>query len=129
MTRKFWIALLVGLGLCLAVGIIWTIRLDVPSPTPWWYGKKAVVRVEVWEPGRDMATFAMTMPKGPLDAFYALGLKGTIDLDNGREVELNRVWKRLQRLPRGERLTFEEDDATISLWIEVPNGGAGSPAG
>jgi len=125
MAKRFWIAVAAGAVLCLAAGIIWTIRLDVPSPTPWWYGKKAVVRAEVWEPGRDMATFAMTMPKGPLDAFYALGLKGSIDLDDGREIELNRVWKRLQRLPRGEKLTFEEDGASIYLWIEAPGGESG----
>jgi hypothetical protein len=124
--RRFWIWIAGGALLCLAIGLIWTARLDVPSPAPWWYGKKAVVRLEVWEPGKDMATFAMTVPKGPLDAMYALGFKASIDLDEGRKVELKRVWKELQRLPRGEKLSLEEDDARVDLWIEL-EGGAGSP--
>jgi len=121
MRHKFLLAVALGAVVCLAIGIIWTIRLDVPSPAPWWYGKKAVVRVEVWEPGKDMATLGMTMPKGPLDAMYALGLKGTIALDRNRHVELNRVWKRLQRLPEGEKLKIEEEGATVTIWIEVPD--------
>ncbi len=122
MGKKFWRAIAVGALVCLAIGIVWTIRLDVPSPTPWWYGKKAVVRVEVWEPGRDMATFAATMPKGPLDAMYALGIKGSVGLDHGHELELKGIWKQLQRLPRGEKLKFEEDGASVSIWIDVQDG-------
>ena len=121
-----WKSLLVialGIVICLAIGFIWTIRLDVPSPQPWWYGKKAVVHVEVWEPGKDMATIAMTLPKGPLDAMYALGLKGSIDINDGRAIELKEVWKRLQRLPRGEKLTIEQDGATATMWIETQDGG------
>lgn len=119
MSKKFWIAMAAGALICLALGIFWTIRLDVPSPTPWWYGKKAVVRVEVWEAGKDMATFAMTMPKGPLDAMYALGLKGEVDLDSGRDLELKNIWKQLQRLPRGEKLKFEQDGDSVFMWIDV----------
>jgi hypothetical protein len=122
MRWKPLLAIVLGALACLAIGIIWTIRLDVPSPQPWWYGKKAVVHLEVWEPGKDMATFAMTLPKGPLDVMYALGLKGSIDIDHGRDIELKGVWKRLQRLPRGEKLTFEEDGATATMWIEAPDG-------
>ena len=122
MRRKFLLPIVLGALVCLAIGIIWTIRLDVPSPQPWWYGKKAVVHLEVWEPGKDMATFAMTMPKGPLDAMYALGLKGRIDINHGRDIELKGIWKRLQRLPRGEKLTIEENGATATMWIEAPDG-------
>jgi len=118
MGRKFLLAIVLGAFVCLAIGIIWTVRLDVPSPQPWWYGKKVVVRLEVWEPGKDMATFAMTMPKGPLDAMYALGLKGSIDLDHDRKIELKGIWKQLQRLPHGEKLTLDEDGATVTMWIE-----------
>ena len=85
-------------------------------------GKKVVVRLEVWEPGKDMATFAMTMPKAPLDAMYVLGLKGNIEIDHGREIELKGIWKRLQRLPRGEKLTLEQNGGTVTMWIEEPNG-------
>jgi hypothetical protein len=127
MRRKFWIAIAVGALLCLALGVIWSIRLDVPSPTPWWYGKKAVVHLEVWEPGKDMATFAMTLPKGPLDAMYALGFKASIDLDGGRKVELKRVWKQLQRLPRGEKLSFEEEGARVDIWIDLEGAAASAP--
>ena len=122
MRWKSLLVIVLGALVCLAIGIIWTIRLDVPSPQPWWYGKKAVVHLEVWEPGKDMATVAMTLPKGPLDVMYALGLKGSIDINDGREIELKSVWKRLQRLPRGEKLTIEQNGATATMWIETPNG-------
>jgi len=118
MKRKGWLIVASAALACLAIGILWTIRLDVPSPKAWWYGKKTVVRVEVWEPGKDMATFAMTMPKGTLDAMYALGLKAVIETDHDRQVELNRIWKQLQRLPQGQKLRYEEDDATVTIWIE-----------
>jgi len=122
MRRKYLLPIVLGALVCLAIGIIWTVRLDVPSPQPWWYGKNTVVHLEVWEPGKDMATFAMTMPKGPLDVMYALGLKGRIDINHGRDIELKGIWKRLQRLPRGEKLTIEENGATATLWIEAPDG-------
>jgi hypothetical protein len=37
---------------------------------------------------------------------------------DGHTITLNRVWKDLQRLPRGEKLRFEENGATLSMWIE-----------
>ncbi|MGH7680486.1 MAG: hypothetical protein ACRENN_00695 [Candidatus Eiseniibacteriota bacterium] len=117
--RNFWIAIAIGAVLCLAIGILWTVRLDVPSPTPWWYGKNAVVRFEVWEPGKDIATVAGTIPKGPLDAMYAIGLKAEVELDSHHKVELKRIWKELQRLPKGEKISYEEDGARFDLWIEV----------
>jgi hypothetical protein len=126
MRSKGLLWVILGALACLAIGIIWTIRLDVPSPTPWWYGKRAVVRVEVWEQGKDMATVAMTLPKGPLDAMYALGLKGTINLDHGQGIGLKKIWKPLQRLPRGEKLKFEQEGATFTIWIEVPGDSARS---
>ncbi len=45
---------------CLAIGVIWTVRTAPPSLHPWWGGKNATVRVEVWEDGKDMATVGMT---------------------------------------------------------------------
>ena len=117
MARKFWLGVGLLLLACVAVGIYWTSRLDIPNPKPWWYGKDAVVRVEVWEPGKDMATFAMTMPKKTLDTMYALGVKSSIDVD-GRDVNLRSIWKDLQRLPRDEKLRFTEEDAVVVIWIE-----------
>ena len=90
------------------IGIYWTSRLEIPNPKPWWYGKDAVVRMEVWEPGKDMATFAMTMPKKTLDTLYGLGMKSSIDVD-GRDIKLRSIWKDLQRLPKGEKLRIAEE--------------------
>lgn len=118
MRWKGILVVVVGALACLAIGLIWTVRLDVPSPTPWWFGKRVDVQVEVWEPGRDMATFGMALPKGALDAMYALGLKGTIDLNDDHEIELRGIWRQLQRLPRGEKLKFKDQGATILMWIE-----------
>src|SRR5262245_9205751 len=105
------VLLLIGLG----IGIFWTARLDVPKPTPWWYGKKTVVRAEVWEPGKDMATFSMTMPKQAIDFLYVFGLKSEIELDN-HIVSFGQFYKQIQRLPRGQRLHLQEDGATLSMW-------------
>ena len=125
MRRNVFLLLGLLLLVCLAIGAIWTARLDIPSPKPWWYGKPVVVRVEVWEPGHDMATFAMSMPKGTMDAMYAMCLKGDIELDHGRSIELRRIWKQLQRLPKGEKLKLVEDDATVYFSIEEKTGGGG----
>jgi hypothetical protein len=117
-----WIAALIVVSL--AVGIFWTLRLAPPSPKPWWWGTNPNVHVEVWEPGKDMATVAMTMPKRVLDTMFALGLPA--DVTAGKhEVHLRSVWRKLERLPRGEKLKLEEDDATIYVWIDV---GRVSPA-
>ena len=125
MRRNLFLLLGGLLLICLAIGMIWTARLDIPSPKPWWYGKQVVVRIEVWEPGNEMATFAMSTPKPALDAMYALGLKGEIELNNGRSVELRRIWKDLQRLPKGERLKVADEEATVYFSIEERSGGSG----
>lgn len=117
MARKFWLGVGLLLLISIAFGIYWTARLDIPSPKPWWYGRDTVVRLEVWEPGKDMATFAMTMPKKALDTMYGLGMKSTIDVD-GRDIQLRSIWKDLQRLPRGEKLRVTEHDAVLVIWIE-----------
>lgn len=125
MARKFWLGVGLLLLICLAIGIYWTKRLDIPNPRPWWYGKNAVVRMEVWEPGKDMATFAMTMPKKTLDTMYALGVKSTIEVE-GRHIQLRSIWKDLQRLPKGEKLRFTEEGSVMVMWIEE-RGGGGAP--
>src|SRR5947207_5024759 len=56
-----WIGTLVVVSL--AIGVFLTIRTAPPSPMPWWWGKDPDFHVEVWEPGKEMATVAMTMPK------------------------------------------------------------------
>jgi hypothetical protein len=127
MNRKFWLGVGLLLLIGLVIGIYWTSRLDIPNPKPWWYGKDTVVRMEVWEPGKDMATFAMTMPKKTLDTMYALGMKSTIDVD-GRDIHLRSIWKDLQRLPKGEKLRFAEEGSLLVIWIEERGAGAGTSA-
>ena len=129
MARKFWLGVGLLLLIGLVIGIYWTNRLDIPNPKPWWYGKDAVVRMEVWEPGKDMATFGMTMPKKTLDAMYALGVKSTIEVE-GRDIHLRTIWKDLQRLPKGEKLRVADEEAVMVIWIEERGaGGHGEPAG
>jgi len=117
MTRKFWLGVGLLLLICFAIGLYWTVRLDIPSPKPWWYGKDAVVRIEVWEPGKDMATFAATMPKKTLDTMYGLGVKSAIEVD-GQDINLRSIWKDLQRLPKGEKLRFAQEGNVVVMWIE-----------
>ena len=127
MRRNIFVLLGGLLLVCLAIGMIWTARLDIPSPKPWWYGKPVVVRIEVWEPGNEMATFAMSMPKWSLDAMYALRLKGEIELNDDRKVDLRGIWKQLQRLPKGQKLKITDREATVYFSIEEK--GAGGSAG
>src|SRR3989442_957133 len=63
MSRRtvIWLGALVVVSL--AIGVFWTIRLAPPSPSPWWWGKDPEFHVEVWEPGKELATVAMTVPK------------------------------------------------------------------
>ena len=49
MRRNIFMLLGGLLLLSLAIGMVWTARLDIPSPKPWWYGKPVVVRIEVWD--------------------------------------------------------------------------------
>lgn len=126
MARKFWLGVGLLLLVCVAIGIYWTNRLDIPNPKPWWYGKDVVVRMEVWEPGKDMATFAMTMPKKTLDMMYGFGFKSAIEVD-GREIQIRSIWKDLQRLPKGEKMRLTESDEVLVIWIEER--GEGGTAG
>ena len=111
-----WIAALVVVSL--AIGVFWTLRLAPPSPAPWWWGKDPNVHVEVWEPGKDMATVAMTMPKKTVDAMFAFGLKTSVSAGKYK-VYLGEVRSKVERLPRGEKLKIEQDGATIYVWLDV----------
>ena len=78
-----------------------------------------------------MATVSMRLPKGMMDTLVALGTDAKIELDEktttvgfsnskgSREIHLRDVWKDLQRLPKGEKLTVQEDGATLTMWIEA----------
>lgn len=118
---------------CLALGYWWSIRVGLPltGTKPWWYGKDAHVRVQVIEEGHDMASVSMRLPKGMIDTLVALGTDAKIEIDQKdtvvgitnskglREIHLRDVWKDLQRLPKGEKLTVQEDGATLTMWIEA----------
>jgi hypothetical protein len=118
MSRRSTILVAVLAFVCLAIGIVWTMRLNPPYPAPWWWRKNAEIHVEVYEPGNDMATVAMTLPKTTFDNMLALGLPATIEA-HGHKVHLNEIRGRLERLPRGEKIKIQDEDATIYLWIDV----------
>ncbi len=113
-----WLWLGILAVVCLGIGLFWTLRLAPPYPAPWWWNKNPDIHVEVWEPEKDMPTVAMTMPKKTFDTMFALGLPAVISA-GGHKVYLNSVRKRLERLPRGEKLKIQEGDATVYLWIDV----------
>jgi len=115
-----WIGALVVLSL--ATGVFWTIRTAPPSPMPWWWGKNPEFHVEVWEPGKEMATVAMTMPKKTVDTMFAFGLKSSVSAGK-HKVHLDEVRSQVERLPKGEWLTIREDEATIYVWLEVKGDG------
>lgn len=118
---------------CLALAYWWSLQIGLPltGQKPWWYGKDAHVRIQVIEEGHDMATVSMRLPKGVMDTMVALGTdaKISIDKDNtvvgftnvktSREIKLRDIWKDIQRLPKGQKLTVQEEGATITMWIEA----------
>ena len=103
---------------CLAIGVIWTLRTQPPSGSPWWAGKDPKVRFEVWEPGKDMATVGMTLPKKSVDTMVALGMKAKIQVGD-YSLDIQQHWKRIQALPPGQRLALQDDGATLYAWIET----------
>jgi len=111
-----WIMALVVVSL--AIGVFWTIRTAPPSPTPWWWGKDPDFHIEVWEPGKEMATVAMTMPKKTVDTMFAFGLKSSVSAGR-HKVYLNEIRSQVERLPRGQRLTIHQDSATVYVWLDV----------
>jgi len=120
MSRKQTILLVSIFALaCLAIGVIWTVRVAPPAGRPWWAGKDARVRVEVWEPGKDLATVGMTFKKKTLDTMIAFGVSPTVDVEKVEKFQFKRVWKELQALPPRERLVMHENEATIYMWIET----------
>lgn len=121
MTRKQTILGVTALFLvCLGIGVLWTLRTQPPSVNPWWAGKDAKVRMEVWEPGKDMATFGMTLPKKTVDGMVALGMKATVKVGD-YDLDFRRYWKQIQALPPGEKLTLHDRSSTMYVWIETPD--------
>lgn len=120
MRRQAFLLIGIVLLIGLVIGFLWSSRLDAPRDA-WWQGKNVYVHVEVWEPGREIATLGMTVPKSVLDFLRGAGLPTAISIgDDGgsMRVEFDDFWKRLQRLKEGERLTYEENDATIQIWMD-----------
>jgi hypothetical protein len=118
--RQTILALSIFFFACLAIGVIWTLRTEPPSGHPWWAGKEAKVRIEVWEPGKDIPTVGMTLPKRTVDTMVALGMKGEIQAGN-HSLDLREHWKRIQALPPGQKLRIEDNEATMYVWIETPD--------
>lgn len=116
--RQTIVGVAIFAAVCLGLGVIWTIRTQPPSGHVWWAGKDPKLRAEVWEPGKDMATVAMTMNKKTIDTMVALGVKATVSVGD-YSVDLRHYWRQIQALPPGERLTLDQDGAKIYVWIET----------
>ena len=136
MSRTARLIILGALVLAAAVAVIFTKRLDYPKERPWWAGKDPVVRIQVWEQGKEMPTVSMTLSKRTLDQMVAFGFPPTISVGARNRVQFGAVWHDLQRLPRGQKLRFQDGEGTVLLWIEprgepaasdsVPAGAPGS---
>ena len=119
MSRRaaIWLGALVVVSL--AIGVFWTIRLAPPSgPSPWWWGKNPDFHVEVWEPGKELATVAVTVPKKTVDTMFAFGLKSSVSAGK-HKVYLGEIRSQVERLPRGQKLKIEQEGATIYVWLDV----------
>lgn len=104
---------------CLTIGTLWTVWVDVPLSVAAKTPKSAKLRIEVWEPGRDMATVSMSLPKRPIDTMLAFGISPKIDIDDvGRRFELKQLVHDAQALPPGRRLVYHDREATMYVWVE-----------
>ncbi|HEX7077972.1 MAG TPA: hypothetical protein VF363_06090 [Candidatus Eisenbacteria bacterium] len=104
---------------CLTIGTLWTVWVDVPLSIAARTPKSAKLRIEVWEPGRDMATVSMSLPKRPIDTMLAFGISPKINIDDvGARFELRQLVRDAQALPPGRRLVYRDRDATMYVWVE-----------
>jgi hypothetical protein len=126
MSKSARFIILGALVLAAVFAVVVTQRLDYPKKSPWWSGRNPVVRIQVWEKGKEIPTVSMTLPKRTLDQMVAFGLAPTISVGEGNEVHFGKVWHDLQRLPRGRKLRFEDAEGTVLLWIE-PKGEPATP--
>lgn len=110
-------------ALSLAISVLYTKRLDLPPGRPWWAGRNPVVHLQVWEDDQEMPTLSMTIPKRTLDGVVGLGVRSAIVLNDDSKIELRKVWHDLQRLPRGQKLTIEDDGGRMLIWIDLPDRG------
>jgi hypothetical protein len=118
MSRAARLLLLGAFVLALLISLFFYQRINAPKGGGWWAGKNAVVRIQFWEPGKDMPTVSMTLPKKTLDRMVAIGIPSEISVGDRRDIDFRTFWQDLQRLPRGEKLRFEESDGTVLIWIE-----------
>ena len=113
-------------ALSLALGLVYAKRLDLPAGRPWWTGRNPVVHLQVWEDSREIPTVSMTIPKGMLDPIVGFGLKSGLTINDCSRIELRTIWHDLQRLPRGQKLTYEENGGRMLIWIDLPDSAAQS---
>ena len=118
MSKTARLIILGAFVLAAVIAVIITQRLDYPKERPWWAGRNPVVRIQVWEPGKEMPTVSMTLPKRTLDQMVAFGFPPTISVGERNEVRFEKVWHDLQRLPRGRKIRFEDEEGVVLLWIE-----------
>ncbi len=115
-------AMILGVfALSLAISVLYTKRLDLPSGRPWWAGRNPVVHVQVWEDDKELPTVSMTIPKRTLDKVVAIGVRSDIKINDGSKIELRKIWHDLQRLPRGQKLSFEDNGGRMLIWIDLPD--------
>lgn len=118
MSKTAWYFILGAFVLAAVVAVVVTKRLDYPKERPWWAGRNPVVRIQVWEEGKELPTVSMTLPKRTLDQMVALGFPPRISIDGKDDFRIQNVWHDLQRLPRGQKLRFTDGEATAYFWIE-----------
>jgi len=118
MPRKAGLWILILAVVSLAIGVLYTIRTAPPSPAPWWWGKNPDFHVEVWEPGKEDATAAMTVPKKTVDALVAVGLKYSVTAGH-QKVDLGEVRAQVERLPKGQWVMMQDNEATIYVWLDT----------
>lgn len=124
MSRAAQLLLAGAVALALLIGLLVSRRLDAPAKGAWWRGKDTVVRVQVWEPGRDMPTVSMTFPKKTLDRMVAFGVPSEISVGRS-QLEFKSFWHDLQRLPKGRKMRIEDEDSTtVLIWIQERGKGA-----
>lgn len=116
--KKTIIAVSLFVAGCLAVGTLWTLWVDVPLRVAAKTPRSAKLRIEVWEPGHDMATVSMSLPKRPIDTMLAFGFDPKVSIDDRGAFKLKQLIRDAQALPPGKRLEYHDRDATMFVWID-----------
>ncbi|MGE5176365.1 MAG: hypothetical protein ACM3JJ_08320 [Hyphomicrobiales bacterium] len=117
--KKTILAVSLFAAVCLGIGILWTVWIDGPLRAAAKTPAQAKLHIEVWEPGKDMATVSMTVPKRHFDTMIAFGLDPKIVVDHLGEIKMKDLVRQVDALPPGKRLEVDDRGGRMYVWVDL----------